>query len=107
MERLVGFVREYRGESADMADESPVCESVPDSVASLDTLCPGTSGTILSISGNGKYRNRLLEMGLGPGAKFEVLRIAPLGDPIEIKVRGYLVSLRKTEAALISTRISY
>ena len=44
---------------------------------------------------------RLMEMGLTRGAKFEVLRYAPMGDPIEIRVRGYNLSLRKSEAAEI------
>ena len=45
---------------------------------------------------------RLMEMGLTRGAAFEVVRYAPMGDPIEIRVRGYHLSLRKSEAALIT-----
>lgn len=44
---------------------------------------------------------RLLEMGLTPGSKVEVVRAAPLGFPIEVKIRGYLLSLRKSEAECI------
>lgn len=47
------------------------------------------------------YRSKLLAMGLVPGTSFTVSRIAPLGDPIEIEVRGYVLSLRKPEAAIL------
>jgi len=117
LERLVAFVRDFRGdvdtaceiddtiiESID-EDSLPTCEFVPETETTLDQLCPGRFGTILSLAGRGVYRKRLMEMGLGPGADFEVLRIAPLGDPVEVKVRGYLLSLRKSEAALINVRI--
>ena len=46
-----------------------------------------------------EHRQRLLEMGLTVGAEFEVVRFAPMGDPIDIKVRGYHLSLRKKEAS--------
>ena len=45
------------------------------------------------------YRKKLLAMGLTPGTAFEVLRVAPLGDPLEISIRGYSISLRRAEAA--------
>jgi DtxR family Mn-dependent transcriptional regulator len=116
LERLVAFVRDFRGNGdtaceiddtlIDSIDEDlPTCEFVPETETTLDQLCPGRSGTIISLAGRGVYRKRLMEMGLGPGADFEVLRIAPLGDPVEVKVRGYLLSLRKSEAALINVRI--
>ena len=50
---------------------------------------------------NKAYRQKLLAMGLLPGTEFTVLRIAPLGDPVEIEVRGYDLSLRKGEAELL------
>jgi Fe2+ transport system protein FeoA len=53
-----------------------------------------------------EQRQRLLEMGLTVGAQFEVVRYAPMGDPIDIKVRGYHLSLRKNEAAgVLVTRL--
>ena len=52
-------------------------------------------------SGNSHYRKRLLAMGLIPGTEFVVSRIAPLGDPIEIKVRGFALSLRMNEANIL------
>ncbi len=48
--------------------------------------------------GSDAYRRRLLSMGLTPGAELSVVRVAPLGDPLEIRVRGFAMSLRKAEA---------
>lgn len=55
--------------------------------------------------GNPAYRQRLIAMGLLPGTEFTVLRIAPLGDPIQIQVRGFALSLRKSEAHLLSIEV--
>jgi Fe2+ transport system protein FeoA len=65
----------------------------------LAALAIGTRGRITGFALPPEHRQRLLEMGLTTGAEFEVVRFAPLGDPIEIKVRGYHLSLRKAEAA--------
>jgi len=65
----------------------------------LDTLKIGDSGTILSIRLPEQEAQRLTEMGLTVGASIKVQRLAPLGDPMEIIVRGYHLSLRKSEAA--------
>lgn len=51
--------------------------------------------------GEKEYRRRLLMLGATPGAAFEVVRVAPLGDPIEIRVRGSFISVRKNEAELL------
>ena len=62
----------------------------------------GKKARIISIGrGNGTYRQRLMAMGLLPGTEFTVLRTAPLGDPIEIQVRGFALSLRKDEANIL------
>ncbi|HSW68998.1 MAG TPA: FeoA family protein [Gammaproteobacteria bacterium] len=62
----------------------------------------GDRGRILRIqSGEPGYRQRLIAMGLLPGTSFIVTRIAPLGDPIEITVRGFSLSLRKHEARIL------
>jgi Fe2+ transport system protein FeoA len=66
---------------------------------SLSVLPLGQKGRVLGFALPPEQRQRLLEMGLTVGAQFEVIRFAPLGDPIEIKVRGYCLSLRKNEAA--------
>ena len=50
----------------------------------------------------GAYRRKLLSMGLTPGAEFSVTRVAPMGDPVEIRVRGFALSVRRDEAEAIS-----
>lgn len=59
------------------------------------------SGTITVSNISGPKAHRLLEMGLTPGSKIEVVRAAPLGFPIEVKVRGYSLSLRESEAQCV------
>ncbi|MFI3244364.1 MAG: ferrous iron transport protein A [Akkermansia sp.] len=61
----------------------------------------GSTVTIDSVNGQGALRQRILDMGLTRGAKVQVLKLAPLGDPMEISVRGYELSLRKAEAEQI------
>ncbi len=65
----------------------------------LSQFQPGQRGKVLAIELPGSIRGRILEMGLTVGTTVEVVRFAPLGDPIELKVRGAHLSLRKTEAA--------
>lgn len=64
----------------------------------LKDLKPGQSGVVESIGQKGPIRRRLMDMGVTPGVKVEVIKVAPLGDPIEINIRGYELSLRKYEA---------
>lgn len=65
-------------------------------------LSAGDEGVIAGFSlATPAYRKKLLAMGMTPGTPFKVVRKAPLGDPMEIQIRGYLVSLRKREAAVI------
>lgn len=61
----------------------------------------GRSVRVTRVNGTGPLRQRILDMGLTRGAEVEVKRMAPLGDPLEIRVRGYMLSLRKAEAACI------
>ncbi len=70
--------------------------------ATLTSLKRGGKASILSIAGSGGIRRRLLDMGVTAGTVVEVERVAPLGDPIEIKVKGYHLTLRKEEADRIS-----
>ena len=66
---------------------------------SLNTLLPGEHGIIERVdSATSSIRQRLLEMGLTKGTDIEMIRFAPMGDPIEISVRGYRLSLRRVEA---------
>ncbi|MCR5485535.1 MAG: ferrous iron transport protein A [Clostridiales bacterium] len=69
----------------------------------LDKLSIGKSAVIKSVNGSGELRLRLLDMGLIPKTRVTVQKIAPLGDPIEILVRGYELTLRKEDASLIET----
>jgi ferrous iron transport protein A len=68
----------------------------------LSELTAGERGRVIGYQrGDRSYREKLLAMGLTPGTEFSVVRLAPLGDPVEINVRGYAVSLRKGEAQLL------
>ena len=62
-------------------------------------LRQGQAGRLLTIGGDRSYRRRLLELGLIPGVAVRVLKVAPLGDPLEIEVRGARLSLRRAEAS--------
>ncbi len=67
----------------------------------LDQLKPKETGVVSRLTGMGNIQQRLLEMGVSDGAEVEVVRFAPLGDPMEIYVRGFHLTLRKSEAALV------
>ena len=67
----------------------------------LKDLLPGQKAIVGKTSGMGAIRRRLLEMGLVSGAVVEMVRSAPLGDPLELKINGALLSVRKEEAAFI------
>lgn len=68
----------------------------------LDEFIIGETGQIKKVDGEGKLRRRLLDMGVTPGAKIYLRKKAPLGDPLEITIRGYELTLRKSEAELIT-----
>jgi Fe2+ transport system protein FeoA len=70
----------------------------------LAELHTGDTAVLEDIDREQQMRSRLLEMGLTPGTSVSLLRVAPLGDPLEIKVRGYRLSLRRSDAALIRCR---
>ena len=70
----------------------------------LASLAPGTKAVVVEICIPAQHRARLLEMGLLVGTTVELVRFAPLGDPIELKLRGYNLSLRKHEAELVMVR---
>ena len=61
----------------------------------------GESGVVKFVEGEGRIRRRLFDMGITPGALVYLRKKAPLGDPIEINIRGYELTLRKTEADLV------
>jgi Fe2+ transport system protein FeoA len=76
------------------------------SVKKLGELKKGDKGKIVKISGSGSVHRRLVDMGLASGSEIEMQGVAPLGDPIEIKVKGYNLSLRKEEAASIEVEVA-
>ena len=61
----------------------------------------GENGKVTKVDGEGRVRRRLFDMGVTPGADIILRKKAPLGDPIEITIRGYELTLRKCEAALV------
>ena len=72
----------------------------------LDNFSVGEIGTIKMVTGEGKIKRRLLDMGITPGAEVYLRKKAPLGDPIEITIRGYELTLRKTEAECVLLEVT-
>ncbi len=64
----------------------------------LSELKPGDRGRVTAVGGEGDAARRLMDLGLIRGTAVEVVRKAPLGDPIEVRIRGFMLSLRRTEA---------
>jgi Fe2+ transport system protein A len=72
----------------------------------LDKLKEGQHGVVLAVGGSGMLRRRLLDMGLTPNTKVMVVKKAPLGDPLEISLRGYDLSIRMKDASEITLKLS-
>lgn len=72
---------------------------------SLEEFKIGEKGVIKSVGGEGKIRRRLFDMGVTPSAEVVLRKKAPLGDPLEITIRGYELSLRKSEAAYVMLEV--
>jgi ferrous iron transport protein A len=70
-------------------------------VTTMAQLSVGTRGRVAKVEGDDDISIRLLEMGLTPGVEFALIGTAPLGDPLELELRGYRLSVRKTEAARV------
>ncbi|MEC7518931.1 MAG: ferrous iron transport protein A [Myxococcota bacterium] len=75
-----------------MSDEGPT----------LADLSVGAEATVVDVRGPRAVSRRLMEMGVLPGTRVKVVRVAPLGDPIELRVRSYSLSIRRQEAAGIA-----
>ena len=72
-------------------------------VMQLKDLPVGTRARVTGLAQTGgAYRRKLLALGLLPGTEFTVARVAPLGDPVEVRVRGFAVSLRRDEASVLT-----
>jgi len=70
----------------------------------LSAMRPGDYGHVLSLCPHCEVREHLLELGFTPGSEIKILRVAPLGDPMTVRVRGYQLSLRKREAEAVHMR---
>lgn len=71
-------------------------------LTTLNALPHGTEARVVSVEGESAVARRLMEMGVVPGAPVCVIKAAPLGDPIEVRVRGYHLALRRAEAQTIT-----
>ena len=71
----------------------------------LDEFQVGETGLIKMVEGEGRLRRRLFDMGVTPGATVYLRKKAPLGDPLEVTIRGYELTLRKSEAHLVILEI--
>ncbi len=71
----------------------------------LSEFSVGEKGVVKTVSGEGKLRRRLFDMGVTPGAEVMLRKKAPLGDPIEVTIRSYELTLRKTEAELVTMEV--
>lgn len=71
----------------------------------LSEFSIGETGVIRLVGGDGKIRRRLFDMGVTPGAEVYLRKRAPLGDPIEITLRGYELTLRKSEADVVTMEV--
>ncbi len=70
----------------------------------LSQFAPGESGMVAKVNGEGALRRRLFDMGVTPGAEVTLRKKAPLGDPLEVTLRGYELTLRKSEAACVEMK---
>lgn len=90
-----------QGEGLPKLSEGPAPAGVP-----LDSLSAGTPARVLAVRGESSVARRLMEMGVVPGAPVRVIKAAPLGDPLEVRVRNYHLALRRSEASTITVVVS-
>ena len=74
-------------------------------IKNLGELKPKDKGIIRKIEKSGSLKRKLLDMGVIPGSSIEIVKLAPLGDPVDVKIRGYHLSLRKEEASQILVEV--
>jgi ferrous iron transport protein A len=67
----------------------------------LDSIGPGQKATVKAVHGDGRITRRLMEMGVVPGVAVTMVKAAPFGDPIEIRLLGYNLAVRRSEAAAV------
>jgi DtxR family Mn-dependent transcriptional regulator len=118
MEKLVSFLENAgqlegatvlspgRGLTKQRMDERKEVKTMRSvNIRSLNELATGEQGRVIRVTATGPVRRRILEMGVTPGTEVSVKGVAPLGDPIEVLVKGYSLSLRKEEAASIFVEV--
>ena len=66
--------------------------------------CIGEKVTVVKLTGEGAVKRRIMDMGITKGTEIFIRKVAPLGDPVEVTVRGYELSLRKADAEMIAVR---
>lgn len=71
----------------------------------LDNFIVGEKGVVKHVGGEGNIKRRLFDMGITPGAEIMLRKKAPLGDPVQVTVRGYELTLRHTEAACVTMEV--
>ncbi len=71
----------------------------------LNEVKVGEKATVVRLTGEGAVKRRIMDMGLTKGTAVTVVKVAPIGDPIELDVRGYSLSIRKDEAAMVEVRM--
>lgn len=71
----------------------------------LRELSPGQAAKVVAINAEGGFKRRIMDMGITSGIAIKMIKVAPLGDPIEVTVRGYQLSLRKEEASSIQVEV--
>jgi len=74
-------------------------------ISTLTNLPIGQAGRVTAVSGTNRIARRLMEMGVIPGVAVQVIKTAPFGDPIEVRVRGYSMAMRRNEADAIEVSI--
>ncbi len=84
-----------------MSEDPGISRDSARGLRTLDALAPGESGVVVRLAGDAATARRLMELGLVPGTPVEVVRRAPLGDPMELRLRDIHLSLRRSEAVHI------
>jgi len=82
--------------------QSTQTEPANEEITTLDQVLPPGRCRVVSVSATGSFRRRLLALGFIPGTPIESVRVAPLGDPVEYRIKGYYISLRKEDARSVS-----
>lgn len=93
-------------DAAEQIGELPGRADAGPAAVSLDALEAGRRARVTAVRGSGAVARRLMEMGVVPGAPVRVIKAAPLGDPLEVRVRNYHLALRRSEARTVSVVLS-